>query len=135
MALLVMLWAGLTHYGDSVGIPNVLQAILILSATGSYLITLVYLLLAGGALRLLWSDRDQGGLWWRLPVVLAGVAVPILLFDGSLSPFPDHPDDIGFYLGCAALGLSAVWYAALRVLRPDVLRADRPARIRAGDDC
>ena len=40
-ALLVMLWAGLTHYGDSVGLPNVLQAILILSATGSYLITLV----------------------------------------------------------------------------------------------
>jgi amino acid transporter len=134
-ALLVMLWAGLTHYGDSVGLPNVLQAILILSATGSYLITLVYLLLAGGALRLLWSDRDQGGLWWRLPVVLAGVAVPILSFDGSLNPFPDHPDDIGFYLGCAALGLSAVWYAALRVLRPDVLRADWPARIRAGDDC
>jgi amino acid transporter len=123
-ALLVMLWAGLTHYGDAADLPDVLQAILILSATGSYLITLVYLLLAGGALRLLWSDRDRGGLWWRLPVVLAGVAVPILSFDGSLNPFPDEPNDTGVFLACAALGLSVLWYAALRVLRPDALRSD-----------
>jgi amino acid transporter len=134
-ALLVMLWAGLTRYGDSVGLPNILQAILILSATGSYLIALVYLLLAGGALRLLWSDRDRGGLWWRLPVVLAGVAVPILSFDGSLNPFPDDPNDNALYLACGALALSVLWYAALRLLRPGALRADRPARIRAGDDC
>jgi amino acid transporter len=106
--LLVMLWAELTRYGDSVGIPNVLQAILILSATGSYLITLVYLLLAGGALSLLWSDRGQGGLWWRLPVVLAGVAVPILSFRGFLVPFPDPPNDTGFYFACAGLGLAAL---------------------------
>jgi amino acid transporter len=117
-ALLVMLWAGLTRYGDSVGLPNVLQAILILSATGSYLMALVYLLLAGGALKLLWSDRERGGLWWRTPVVLAGVAVPILAFDGSLNPFPDHPNDYGFYFACAGLGLSVLWFAALRLLRP-----------------
>jgi amino acid transporter len=120
--LLVMLWAGLTHYGDSVSIPNVLQAILILSATGSYLITLVYLLLAGGALRLLWADRGRGGLWWRLPVVLAGAAVPILSFRGSLVPFPDPPNDTGFYFACAGLGLAALWCAALRALRPEALR-------------
>jgi len=112
-ALLVIVWAGLTRYGDAVGLPNVLQAILILSATGSYRIALLYLLLAGGALRLLWSDREQGGLWWRAPVVLAGVAVPILSFDGSLNPFPHPPNDAGFYFACAALGLSALWYATL----------------------
>jgi amino acid transporter len=122
-ALLVMLWAGLTRYGDAVGLPNVLQAILILSATGSYLIALVYLLLAGGALRLLWCGRDQGGLWWRLPVVLAGVAVPILSFDGALNPFPDDPNDNAFYFACAGLGISFMWYAALRLLRPDTVRA------------
>jgi amino acid transporter len=121
-ALLVMLWAGLTHYGDSVGLPNVLQAILILSATGSYLITLVYLLLAGGALSLIWSDRGRGGLWWRLPVVLAAVAVPILSFRGSLIPFPNPPNDNGFYFACAGLGLAALWYAALRALRPGAVR-------------
>jgi hypothetical protein len=122
-ALLVILWAGLTRYGDSAGVPNVLQAILILSATGSYLITFVYLLLAGGALPLLWSDRERGGLWWRVPVVLAGVAVPILSLDGALNPFPDDPNDIGVYVACAGLGLSAVWYLALRLLRPDALRS------------
>jgi hypothetical protein len=121
-ALLVMLWAGLTRYGDSDGLPNVLQAILILSATGGYLITLVYLLLAGGALGLLWADRGQGGLWWRLPVVLAGVAVPILSLRGSLVPFPDPPNHTGFYFACAGLGLAALWYAALRALRPEALR-------------
>jgi hypothetical protein len=109
---------------DAADLPDVLQAILILSATGSYLITLVYLLLAGGALRLLWSDRERGGLWWRLPVVLAGVAVPILSFNGSLNPFPDEPNDTGIFLACAALGLSVLWYAALRVLRPHALRSD-----------
>jgi amino acid transporter len=123
-ALLLILWVGLTRYGDSVGLPNVLQAILILSATGSYLIALVYLLLAGGALRLLWSDRRRGGLWWRVPAVLAGVAVPILSFNGSLEPFPDHPMDNAVYFACAGLGLSVLWYAALRLRRPDALRAE-----------
>jgi len=122
-ALLVMLWAGLSSYGEAAGLPDVLQAVLILSATGSYLITLVYLLLAGGALRLLWAERERGGLWWRVPVVLAGVAVPILSFDGSLNPFPDEPNDIGVYFACAGLGLSALWYVVLRLLRPDALRS------------
>jgi amino acid transporter len=122
-ALLVILWAGLTHYGDSVGLPNVLQAILILSAAGSYLIMLVYLLLAGGALWLLWLDRYRGGLWWRLPLLLTAVAVPILSFDGSLNPFPEAPNDRGVYFACAGLGLALVWWAALRLLRRDGLRA------------
>jgi amino acid transporter len=121
-ALIVILWAGLTRYGDSVGLPNVLQAILILSATGSYLITLVYLLLAGGALLLIWSERARGGLWWRAPVVLAAVAVPILSFDGSLNPFPDEPNDVGVYFAAAGLGLALVWCAALMALRPDAVR-------------
>jgi amino acid transporter len=123
-ALLVTLWAAITRYGDSVALPNVLQAILILSATGSYLITLVYLLLAVGALRLLWFDRERGGLWWRVPIVLAGVAVPILSFDGSLNPFPDAPNDNAFYFACAGLGLAALWYAALRVLQAKAVSGD-----------
>jgi amino acid transporter len=122
-ALLLMLWAGLTRYGEAVSLPDVLQSILILSATGTYLISLVYLLLAGGALWLLWSDRERGGLWWRVPLVLAGIAVPILSFDGALNPFPDDPNDNAFYFACAGLGFSVLWYAALRVLRPDALRA------------
>lgn len=126
-ALLVILWTGVTRYGDAGGLPDVLQAILILSATGSYLIALVYLLLAAGALRLLWSDRARAGLWWRGPLVLTGIAVPILSFDGSLNPFPDHPDDVAVLFAGAALGLSVLWYAVLRLVRP--------ARLRSGTGC
>ena len=121
-ALLVMLWTSLTRYGESAGLPNVLQAFLILSAAGSYLITLVYFVLAAGALWLLWAEPDRGGLWWRLPLVLAGLAVPVLAFDGSLNPFPAHPNDIAVYFACAGLGASVLWYAALRILRPEAVR-------------
>jgi hypothetical protein len=51
----------------------------------------------------LWSDRRRGGLWWRLPVVLAGVAMPVVGF-GSLNPFPDDPDGVGFYSRAAGAG-------------------------------
>jgi hypothetical protein len=103
-------------------LPNVLQAILILSATGSYLITLVYLLLAGGALSLLWSDRPRGGLWWRLPVALAGRG-PDPVLRRRAEPVPEAPNDRGVYFACAGLGLALLWSAALRLLRPDALRA------------
>jgi amino acid transporter len=112
-SLIVIAWAGLTHYGDATHIPNVLQAVLILSATGSYLVTLVYLLLAAGGLWLLRDGGDRRALWWRIPIVLAAIAVPILSFDGSLSPFPAYPNDVAIYFAAAAVGLSLVWCAAV----------------------
>lgn len=117
-ALIVIGWAAVGHYGKAVNTPDVLQAVLILSATGSYLITLVYLVLAGGGLWLLRAQRDEPGLWWKLPVVLAALAVPILSFDGSLNPFPAYPNDIAVYFAAASVGIAVTWYGALRIWRP-----------------
>jgi amino acid transporter len=121
-ALVVMLWTSVVHYGDSAGLPNVLEAVLILSATGSYLITLVYFVLAAGALWLLCAGRERGGAWWKVPVVLVGMAVPVLAFDGSLNPFPAYPDNVAVYVASAAVGVSVLWYAAIRIARPEAVR-------------
>lgn len=66
----------------------------------------------------LWSDRDRGGLWWRLPVVLAGLAVPILSVDGSLNPFRDDPNDNAVYVAYVGLDPRACGTPALGLLRP-----------------
>jgi amino acid transporter len=117
-SLIVIGWAAVTRYGHAVHVPNVLEAVLILSTTGSYLVTLVYLALACGGMWLVRSDPDRDGLWWRLPVVLVAVAVPILSFDGSLNPFPTYPNDIAVYFAAASVAIATIWYAALRIWRP-----------------
>jgi amino acid transporter len=116
-------WAAVTHYGDAVHTPNVLEAVLILSTTGSYLITLVYLALACGGVWLLRSDSNRDALWWRLPLVLVAVSVPILSFDGSLNPFPTYPNDIAVYFAAASAATAIVWTAALRIWRPGTVAA------------
>ena len=122
-SLIVIGWAAITNYGDAVNTPNVLQAVLILSATGSYLIALVYVALAFGGLWLLRSDPDRRGLWWKIPLVLVACAVPILAFDGSLNPFPAYPNDIAVYFAAASVVVAVSWYAALRIWRPDAVGA------------
>jgi hypothetical protein len=114
---------GLTHYGKAAHIPNVLEAVLILSATGSYLITLVYVMLAAGGLWLVRAEPARGRLWWRVPVVLTAVAVPILSFDGSLNPFPAYPNDVAVYFAGASVLIALAWYAVLTVWRPHTVRA------------
>lgn len=120
-SLIVIGWAAITGYGDAVNTPNALQAVLILSATGSYLIALVYVALAFGGLWLLRTDPDRRGLWWRLPLVLVACAVPILAFDGSLNPFPVYPNNIAVYFAAASVVVALGWYAGLRIWRPDAV--------------
>jgi len=123
-ALIVTLWCALSRYGAATHTPNVLQAVLILSASGSYLITLVYALLAAGGLWLmLRGQRPATGLWWRLPVVLVALAVPALSFDGSLNPFPAYPNDLGVYFAAGALAIAVAWFVVLRVWRPGLVGA------------
>jgi amino acid transporter len=122
-ALIVIGWSAITRYGVAVHTPNVLQAVLILSATGSYLITLVYLLLAVGGLWMVRADQARSRLWWRVPVVLAAVAVPILSFDGSLNPLPAYPNSIAVYFAAASVCIAIAWYGALRLWRPAAVGA------------
>jgi amino acid transporter len=122
-ALLVIAWAALAGFGEGVDTPDVLQAVLILSASGSYLITVVYVLLAVGGLWLLRSERRAPGLWWRAPVVLVAVAVPILSLVNSLDPFPAYPNDLAVYFALGSIGVAVVWYAVARIRWPGAVAA------------
>ena len=61
----------------------------------------------------------SGGLWWKLPAVVIGLAVPVLAYKGSLDPWPDYPFNRGIIFTFICLGLVAVWYAFLKVSRPE----------------
>jgi hypothetical protein len=56
--------------------------------------------------------------WWRLPVVLAGLAVPILSVDGSLYPFPDDRTDNAVHVAYVGLDPRSCGTPALGLLRP-----------------
>src|ERR1700733_12924341 len=120
----LLVWAGVTLFGNAVQLPNPIEAFDITSAAGSYLIELIYVFLAVFALKLLWQSRAQeGGLWWKVPAVLIGLAAPILAFKGSLDPFPAYPNDRAVFIAIACIVISAVWYAVLHVARPDRVRS------------
>jgi amino acid transporter len=102
-SVLLIVWAAVTDYGQAAHLANALQAALIVSAAGSYLITFVYLLLALGGLWLLRAAAGRRRLWWRVPLVLGAVAVPVLSFDGSLNPFPAYPNDVAVYFAAGSL--------------------------------
>jgi amino acid transporter len=122
-SLLVIAWAGLTHYGAAVHTPDVLEAVLLLSTTGTYLITAIYLVLAAGSLWLLRDESARGGLWWKAPLVAVAIAVPLLSFDGSLNPFPDYPGELAVYVAAVTVAVSFAWYLALLRWRPELVGA------------
>jgi amino acid transporter len=120
----LLVWAGVTHYGNAVQLPNPIEAFDITSAAGSYLIELIYVFLAVFALKLLWQSRaEEGGLWWKVPAVLIGLAAPVLAFKGSLDPFPTFPNDRAVFIAIACIVISAVWYGVLHVARPERVRS------------
>jgi len=121
-SILLLVWAGVTKYGDATKLPNPIQAFFITTATGSYLIELVYVFLAIFALKLVWREREEGGRVWKTIVVLVGLATPILAFKGSLFPFPQFPNNRAVYFALACIIISAVWYLVLQVARPDRVR-------------
>jgi amino acid transporter len=121
---LLLVWAGVTHYGDAVKLPNPIEAFNITSAAGSYLVELIYVFLALFALRLLWDSRHQeSGLWWKVIVVIVGLATPILAFKGALDPFPTFPNNRAVFIAIACIVISAVWYGVLHFTRPAQVRA------------
>jgi len=121
-SILMLVWAGVTKYGDATELPNPIQAFFITTAAGSYLIELVYIFLAIFALKLVWTDREEGGKAWKTIVVLIGLATPLLAFKGALDPFPEFPNNRAVYFALACIVISAIWYLILQVTRPDRVR-------------
>jgi amino acid transporter len=121
---LLLIWAGVTHYGTTVKLPDPIEAFNITTSAGSYLVELIYVFLAIFALKLLWTSRhEEGGLWWKLLAVLLGLATPILAFKGALDPFPTFPNNRGIFIAIACIIISALWYAILHLTHPERVRA------------
>jgi amino acid transporter len=103
--------------------PNDEFATFIVSATaGSFVIELVYLILAVVAIRLLVLDNAA---WWQYLVVLVAIATPVLGFYGALHPSPHDRSNYNWealYWSLIVLGLSAVWFAVARLMYPDRVR-------------
>jgi amino acid transporter len=118
-----LLFGGLTDLGGLVQLPDEVEAFSITAAAGSYLVELIYLILAFVAFRLVWRSRAEGGLWWKLPALVAALATPILAFYGSLNPWPDWPSSLAIYLALGSLALTALWYAVLAATRGERVRA------------
>ncbi len=123
-SILLLIWAGVTNYGVPVKLPNPIEAFNITTGAGSYLVELIYIFLAFFALRLLWRDRHtEGGLWWKVILVVFGLVTPLLAFKGALDPFPTFPNDRGVFIAIACIVIAAVWYGVLHFTRPAQVKA------------
>ena len=117
----LLIWGGVAHYGAPLELPDPFAAFLVLNAAGSYLVQLIYVFLAFFALRLVWRSRETGGLWWKLPAILVGLATPILAYDGSLNPFPTYPLNRGVFIAIGLIVICFVWWLYLRARHPSRL--------------
>lgn len=110
-------WNGANH------LPPIMQWFSITATTGSFLVELIYLLLAIAAIRLI-VQRNGGGfpVIWRSAIVLVGALVPLLAFRGALWPFPAYPDSLGAWLALVSVVLVGVWFAVLRATRPQAIQ-------------
>ena len=76
------------------------------------------------ALKLLWRDRHtEGGLWWKMILVVLGLVTPMFAFKGALDPFPTFPNDRGVFIAIACIVIAAVWYGVLHFARPEQVKA------------
>jgi hypothetical protein len=100
-------------------------ATFILAATvGSFLVEVVYVLLAIVAVKLV-LEEGGAGLWWKLIVLLVAVATPLLGFKGALWPDPHNSSNynwVALYWTLGVIALAAVWLVLCLVLRPTQVR-------------
>ena len=121
--IVALIFAGVTSYGAAVKLPDEIEAFSITAAAGSYLVELIYIFLALAALKLVWDLPGRGRLWWRIPVVLIGLAAPVLAYKGSLDPWPTYPANRGVIFAIVALGVVAIWFVYLRLAHPERISA------------
>jgi amino acid transporter len=120
---IMLLWTAVTDYAPT-GSANVIETFTIAANAGSFLVETIYLFLAVYGLVLVWQAFPSwSARWWRLIVVLIGIAAPVLAFKGSLDPFPPEPISQGVWIWLAGMFLSLVWYLFLRARRPERIRA------------
>ena len=118
----LLIWAGVTHYGKTLGLPDPNEAFFITTGAGSLMVELIYVFLALFALKLV--------------SVALGLATPILAFKGALDPFPTFPNDRAVFFAIACIVISAVWYAILHFTRPEQVRlAARHAVELTAEEC
>lgn len=119
----LLVWAAIANWGDQAELPNVLQTFFITTATGSYLIELIYLFLAVVALRLIWKEYQfQAGHLWRYVMVLIGLVTPILAFRGSIIPFPAYPNNLAVYFALIAIVIVAIWTIGINIFSSEKVK-------------
>lgn len=114
-----LIFGATTHYGVPLKVPNPVEAFSLLAQAGSYLIEAVYLVLAVFAFRFLMHDGNRRALIWRLPLLVAALATPVLAFKGSLDPWPTFPANRAVIYAAIWLGIAALWFGYLRVRYPE----------------
>ncbi len=110
---------GVTTLGNSVKLPNNIEAFQISAGVGSFLIEAVYAMLALAAFRIIWSSWTGIGRLWRLVVAIVGLATPVLAYYGSLHPFPPYPGDLSLIIAGACAVIAGVWFLYLQTRRPE----------------
>lgn len=110
VALLVTIVTAIVQGSNATGQANVLTQFGIMTALGSLLIEVIYILLALVAIRFLLEDPAK---WWRWIIVLVAVVTPALGIYGSVVPFPAWPSSLGVYCAIAGVVLSALWTLAM----------------------
>jgi amino acid transporter len=100
-------------------------ATFILAATiGSFMVEVVYVMLAIVAVKLVLEDGGAG-VWWRLIVLLVAIATPILGFKGALWPSPHDSSNynwVALYWSIGILAVAAVWLVICMVFRPNQVK-------------
>jgi amino acid transporter len=95
------------------------------ATVGSFMVEVVYVMLAVVAMRLVWQEGGSG-LWWKLIVLLVAVATPILGFKGALWPQPHDSSNynwVALYWSLGILVAAGVWLAICLITRPDRVRS------------
>jgi amino acid transporter len=115
--------AGVTTYGNAIKAPNNITFFQLCAGAGSLLVELVYAILALAAFWLIWKSSAGWTRVWRMVVAIAALATPVLAYYGTLHPYPPFPFDRQVTFAAISVGLVAVWFAYVRLTRPDRVRA------------
>jgi amino acid transporter len=125
-ALLFLLWAGVTSYGDPLQLPNELGAFFITANAGSFCVELIYLFLAIAAFRLAF-DKVRGSAsslpqWVVAIILIVALLTPIAAYYGALHPWPVYPLNRAIYFALGTAAISLIWFLVLQFTQPEKVR-------------